>query len=238
MGIENTSWTSADGCVAPISPVSLSLSNGQRLAKFINRTDNPVGRAALGRHQRGDVVLIRTNTVYRIPLSASEVSELAIVFDRRDTGQILLYLDGKAISNGTLPLVASPKIAGELWFNAREWDKDLDTGFRGSLHRLSIYADVVPPQELARIRKRSTPHFNNYKCNITELLTPVIAASGTLTISYPGSTSLPSLVPIILLIILLWLAALFARRAMVSKYVRSFSQHYQGKSYQLLPSPA
>ena len=97
------------------------------------------------------------NAVYRIPLSASRVSELAVVFDRRDTGQILLYLDGKPISNGTLPLVASPKIAGEVWFNAREWNKDLDTQLRGSLHRLSIYADAVPPQELARIRKRSIP---------------------------------------------------------------------------------
>ena len=59
MGIENTSWTSADGCVAPISPVSVSLSNRQRLAKSIIRTDNPVGRAALGRRKRGGVVLTR-----------------------------------------------------------------------------------------------------------------------------------------------------------------------------------
>lgn len=176
--------------------------------------------------------------VYRIPLSASQVSELAIVFDRRDTGQILLYLDGKAISNGTLPLVASPKIAGEIWFNAREWNGGLDTGFRGSLHRLSIYADVVPPQELTRIRKWSAPHFNNYKCNITKLLTPVIADSSISTVSYLGSTSHPSLVPIMLFIVLLWVATLFARRAIFLKRVRSFSQNYQGIAYQLLPSPA
>ncbi|KAL9136058.1 MAG: hypothetical protein Q9175_002726 [Cornicularia normoerica] len=73
-----------------------------------------------------------------VALSASKVSELAIVFDRRDTGQILLYVDGRVVSNGTLPLVTSPKIAGEVWFNAREWNNDdLDTGFRGWLHRMA-----------------------------------------------------------------------------------------------------
>ncbi|CAD6573017.1 MAG: hypothetical protein ASARMPREDX12_005633 [Alectoria sarmentosa] len=91
-----------------------------------------------------------------ISLSASNVSELAILYDRRDTGKMLFYLDGKAISNRTLSLslVASPKIAGEVWFDAREWNNDdLDTGFRETVYRLSIYADVVPPQALARACK-------------------------------------------------------------------------------------
>lgn len=40
LGIENTSWTSTDGCVAPNFPILLSLLSRQRLAKYIIRTES------------------------------------------------------------------------------------------------------------------------------------------------------------------------------------------------------
>lgn len=73
---------------------------------------------------------------------------MAITFDRKTHGKVGLFLDGKSLANGTLPLVASPKIGQDIWFNAQEWDK-LDTGFRGTLNRFTMYADALPPQALA-----------------------------------------------------------------------------------------
>ena len=82
-------------------------------------------------------------------LSDSGPNELAITFDRRDTGLIAIYLNGTIIANGSLPLISSSKIGDEIWINAREW-LNMDTGFRGSLYRFSMYAGVVPAEELGR----------------------------------------------------------------------------------------
>ena len=73
---------------------------------------------------------------------------MAITFDRRNRGSVNLFLDGERIANKTMPLIASPKIGQEIWFNARDWD-NLDTGFRGTLNRFTMYADALSPQDIA-----------------------------------------------------------------------------------------
>ena len=75
--------------------------------------------------------------------------ELAISFDRKEQGMISLYLDGENLGNQTLSLIASPKIGQEIWFNAQEWD-NLDTGFRGTLNRFTMYADALSPDDIAK----------------------------------------------------------------------------------------
>lgn len=73
---------------------------------------------------------------------------MAITFDRRDRGYVNLFLDGEQIANNSMPLIASPKIGQEIWFNALDWD-NLDTGFRGTLNRFTMYADALTPQDIA-----------------------------------------------------------------------------------------
>lgn len=63
--------------------------------------------------------------------------EMAIIFDRKESGMIKLFLDGKLLTNESISPVASPKIGQEIWFNALDWD-NLDTGFRGSLNRFTM----------------------------------------------------------------------------------------------------
>ena len=78
----------------------------------------------------------------------TDAHELALTFDRRKQGVISLYLDGESLATHAVPVVASPKLGQEIWINAQEWDV-LDTGFRGTLNRFTMYADVVPPQAIA-----------------------------------------------------------------------------------------
>lgn len=87
-----------------------------------------------------------------LEMSQTDSNELAIAFDRRDTGFVGVYFDGIPVSNGTLPLIPSPKIGNEIWFNSREW-KVRDTGFRGQLYQFSGYADRISAEGLARLRK-------------------------------------------------------------------------------------
>jgi len=47
---------------------------------------------------------------------------MALTMDRKTQGIVSLYLDGKSLANGSLPLVASPKVGQEIWFNAKDWD--------------------------------------------------------------------------------------------------------------------
>lgn len=56
--------------------------------------------------------------------------DMIISFDRRSEGKISLYLGGKLLADQSLPLIHSPKIGQEVWFNSRDWE-ELDTGFRG-----------------------------------------------------------------------------------------------------------
>ena len=81
-----------------------------------------------------------------LPLSSDSPNELAVIFDRRRTGEISVYLDGKPISNGTLPLLASSSAPGEIWIIS-------DTGFRGDCHRFCMYADALQPHKIAQPRK-------------------------------------------------------------------------------------
>lgn len=73
---------------------------------------------------------------------------MAIIFDRKESGMIKLFLDGKLLTNESISLVASPKIGQELWFNALDWD-NLDTGFRGSLNRFTMYAGALTPETMS-----------------------------------------------------------------------------------------
>lgn len=73
---------------------------------------------------------------------------MAVTFDRRNRESANLFLDGERIANKTMPLIASPKIGQEIWFNARDWD-NLDSGFRGTLNRFTMYADVLSSQDIA-----------------------------------------------------------------------------------------
>lgn len=74
---------------------------------------------------------------------------MALTFDRRTQGSVNLYLDGKPLANGNLPLVSSPKVGQEIWFNAQDWGI-LDTGFRGTLRRFTMYADALPASAIAK----------------------------------------------------------------------------------------
>lgn len=73
---------------------------------------------------------------------------MAATFDRRNRESANLFLDGERIANKTMPLIASPTIGQEIWFNARDWDI-LDSGFRGTLNRFTMYADVLSSQDIA-----------------------------------------------------------------------------------------
>lgn len=101
---------------------------------------------------------------------------MALTFDRRTQGIVKLYLDGQPLANGSLPLVSSPKIGQEIWFNAQDWDK-LDTGFRGTLHRFTMFADALPPSAIAK-----------------PIPSPPLVLSklqGNIEVSNPGTTSSP-----------------------------------------------
>lgn len=90
---------------------------------------------------------------------------MALTVDRKTQGLVSLYLDGQSLANGTLPLVASPKVGQEIWFNAQDWDK-LDTGFRGTLHRFTMYADALPPNAVAEPLSTASPTFSKLKESI------------------------------------------------------------------------
>lgn len=84
----------------------------------------------------------------RLPELTTGLHELTITLDRKDRGAVNLFLDGKLLANKTISTVASPKIAQEIWFNAQNWST-LDTGFRGTLKRLTMYADSLSPEDVA-----------------------------------------------------------------------------------------
>lgn len=73
---------------------------------------------------------------------------MTITLDRKDQGAVNLFLDGKQLANKTIPTIASPKIAQDIWFNAQDWS-NLDTGFRGRLERFTMYADILSPEDAA-----------------------------------------------------------------------------------------
>ena len=95
------------------------------------------------------VILAFLLTLFSLPELKTGLHELAITHDRRNQGIVSLFLDGRSLANGTLPLIASPKIGQEIWFNAQEWDS-LDAGFRGALGRFTMYADALSPDAIAR----------------------------------------------------------------------------------------
>ncbi|KAK4692835.1 hypothetical protein P7C71_g4444, partial [Lecanoromycetidae sp. Uapishka_2] len=74
--------------------------------------------------------------------------EMIITLDRKDRGAVNLFVDGTLLANKTIPTVASPKIAQDIWFNAQEWS-NLDTGFRGTLERFTMYADALTVEDIA-----------------------------------------------------------------------------------------
>ena len=73
---------------------------------------------------------------------------MIVTLNRKDVGAINLFFDGKLLANKTVPTVVSPKIAQDIWFNAREWN-NLDTGFRGTVNRFTMYADTLSPEDAA-----------------------------------------------------------------------------------------
>ena len=97
--------------------------------------------------------------------------EISITHDRRDNGAVNLFLDGGRVANTTLPLIASPKIGQEIWFNAQNWNK-MDTGFRGTLERFTMYADALSPHDVALPistvpdRSFTYAHYTDLKNNI------------------------------------------------------------------------
>lgn len=67
---------------------------------------------------------------------------VAITFDRREKGEMGLYIDGVQMGTQPLSLQKKPDLGQEIWINAREWD-EIDMGFRGSLGRFTMYADAL-----------------------------------------------------------------------------------------------
>ena len=106
-----------------------------------------------------------TADVFRLPELKTGLHEMALTFDRKTQGLVSLYLDGKSLANGTLPLVASPKVGQEIWFNAQDWD-NLDTGFRGTLNRFTMYADALPPDAIAEPLSTASPTLFRLKGSI------------------------------------------------------------------------
>ena len=68
--------------------------------------------------------------------------QMVITFDRREKGELGLYLDGVQMGAQPLALQKESKLGQEIWINAREWD-EIDMGFRGSLRRFTVYADAL-----------------------------------------------------------------------------------------------
>lgn len=137
-------------------------------------------------------------------LTEAPPTDLAITFDRLTTGTIAVYINGKLVANTSLPLLASPKLGNEIWVNAREWD-NLDTGFRGSLHRLSFFADVVPADAIARPIPPPIPGVRNTS------RTPAPSAV----------TRSPDLYPVYISILVLGLlVACFRRRARIVRLLK------------------
>lgn len=56
----------------------------------------------------------------------------------------------------TVSLVASPKVAQEIWVNSRDFG-NLDTGYRGWISRLKMYAQPLPLEEAAVERECFLP---------------------------------------------------------------------------------
>ena len=98
---------------------------------------------------------------------------MAIIFDRKESGMIKLFLDGKLLTNESISLVASPKIGQELWFNALDWD-NLDTGFRGSLNRFTMYAGALTPETIVKPLAPMTPRISTLAADLD--LPPVTAS--------------------------------------------------------------
>lgn len=98
---------------------------------------------------------------------------MAITFGRKESGMIKLFVDGKMLANESMPLIASPMIGQEIWFNAQDWN-DLDTGFRGSLDRFFMYADALSPKEIGRSLASKTPRMSRLAA---ELEIPHLTAS-------------------------------------------------------------
>ncbi|KAI9830359.1 MAG: hypothetical protein M1819_005740 [Sarea resinae] len=63
-------------------------------------------------------------------------------------------------TTASVPLVASPKIAHEIWFNSRDFGH-LDTDFRGVISGLSFYNQAVEPGKMIEGRKCSPLRFSS-----------------------------------------------------------------------------
>lgn len=72
---------------------------------------------------------------------------LAITYDRRQKGELGLFMDGAQIGTQPLPLQTTSKLGQDIWINAREWE-EFDMGFRGSLRRFTMYADALTPDNV------------------------------------------------------------------------------------------
>lgn len=148
-------------------------------------------------------------SLHPLPLSAlpsineDPLIDLAIIFDRRDTGTIAVYLHGEMFANTSLPLIASPKLGNEIWVNGREWD-NLDTGFRGSIHRLSFFADAIPVDAIVQ----PIPPPISSASNISHSG----ASNVTLTVEPSAIPRSLDLLPICILILMLGLLVAFSRR--------------------------
>jgi len=57
------------------------------------------------------------------------------------------YYNIQPAGDQNIDLVGSSKIGQDIWINARDWD-ELDTGFRGLLHRFTMHADALTPESI------------------------------------------------------------------------------------------
>lgn len=67
---------------------------------------------------------------------------MVFTFDRLRAGLVNVFVDGRHLAQQRVPLVASPKVAQEIWVNSRDFG-NLDTGFRGWISRLKMCAQPL-----------------------------------------------------------------------------------------------
>jgi hypothetical protein len=65
-----------------------------------------------------------------------------VTFDRLRTGRINVFVEGHHLAQESVALVASSKVAQEIWVNSRDFGT-LDTGYRGWISRLKMYAEPL-----------------------------------------------------------------------------------------------
>jgi hypothetical protein len=79
----------------------------------------------------------------------SSFHNLTISWDRMQSMRIHVFLDDELIATSSIDHLSTPKIAQEVWLNARDW-KSIGSGFRGHVSSVRIYSKPIGPEQAAK----------------------------------------------------------------------------------------